>query len=162
MKVKSLSRVRPTLSDPMDCSQPGFSVHGIFQAEYWSGVPLPYMQNFCLQLQNANFPFWDNCFLSEGCVQLSAHMQYRDDSYLLNFLTFTHLLSMSLSSVASLILGTCRYSINILLEYDWNSWYTLVIHTRCSSRKCEGFLKFFVYTNIYAVLTLHSENDENK
>ena len=31
----------PTLSDPMDCSSPGSSVHGIFQAEYWSGVPLP-------------------------------------------------------------------------------------------------------------------------
>ena len=30
MKVKSLSRVR--LCDPMDCSLPGFSVHGIFQA----------------------------------------------------------------------------------------------------------------------------------
>ena len=25
----------------MDCSLPGSSVHGIFQQEYWSGVPLP-------------------------------------------------------------------------------------------------------------------------
>ena len=35
MKVKSESEVaqlRPTLSDPMDCSPPGSSVHGIFQA----------------------------------------------------------------------------------------------------------------------------------
>ena len=35
MKVKSESEVAqscPTLSDPMDCSLPGFSVHGIFQA----------------------------------------------------------------------------------------------------------------------------------
>ena len=35
MKVKSESEVAqscPTLSDPMDCSQPGSSVHGIFQA----------------------------------------------------------------------------------------------------------------------------------
>ena len=30
-----------TLSNPMDCSLPGFSVHGILQEEYWSGVPLP-------------------------------------------------------------------------------------------------------------------------
>ena len=30
VKVKLLSRVR--LSDPMDCSPPGFSIHGIFQA----------------------------------------------------------------------------------------------------------------------------------
>ena len=45
MKVKSESEVAqscPTLS--MDCSLPGSSVHGIFQAEYWSGVPLPCVQ----------------------------------------------------------------------------------------------------------------------
>ena len=29
-----------TLSDPMDYSLPGSSIHGIFQAKYWSGVPL--------------------------------------------------------------------------------------------------------------------------
>ena len=35
MKVKSESEVAqscPTLSDPMDCSLPGFAIHGIFQA----------------------------------------------------------------------------------------------------------------------------------
>ena len=35
MKVKSESEVSqscPTLSDPMDCSPPGSSIHGIFQA----------------------------------------------------------------------------------------------------------------------------------
>ena len=31
----------PTLSDPMDCSLPGSSVHGFSRQEYWSGVPLP-------------------------------------------------------------------------------------------------------------------------
>ena len=30
----------PALSDPMDCSLPGSSVHGIFRQEYWSGLPL--------------------------------------------------------------------------------------------------------------------------
>ena len=36
MKVKSESEVAqscPTLSDPMDCSPPGSSIHGIFQAK---------------------------------------------------------------------------------------------------------------------------------
>ena len=35
MKVKSESEVAqsfPTLRDPMDCSSPGSSIHGIFQA----------------------------------------------------------------------------------------------------------------------------------
>ena len=30
-----------TLCDPMDCSPPGSSVHGILQPEYWSGLPFP-------------------------------------------------------------------------------------------------------------------------
>ena len=39
MKVKNESEVAqscPTLSDPMDCSLPGSSVHGIFQARVLS------------------------------------------------------------------------------------------------------------------------------
>ena len=44
MKEKSESEVAQsclTLSDPMDCSLPGSSVHGFSRQEYWSGVPLP-------------------------------------------------------------------------------------------------------------------------
>ena len=43
MKVKTESEVTqscPTLSDPMDCSPPGFSVHGILQASVleWGAI----------------------------------------------------------------------------------------------------------------------------
>ena len=43
MKEKRESDVAqscPTLSDPMDCSLPGFSVHGIFQARVleWGAI----------------------------------------------------------------------------------------------------------------------------
>ena len=31
----------PTLCNPMDCSPPGSSVHGVCQAKHWSGLPLP-------------------------------------------------------------------------------------------------------------------------
>ena len=44
MKVKSESEVAQsclTLSDPMDCSLPGSSVHRFSRQQYWSGVPLP-------------------------------------------------------------------------------------------------------------------------
>jgi len=45
MKVKSESEVTqscPTLSDPMDCSPSGFSIHGIFQARIleWAAIAL--------------------------------------------------------------------------------------------------------------------------
>ena len=54
MKVKSESQVAqscPTLSDPMDCSPPGSSVHGIFQARVleWGAIafsaPLDYFDD---------------------------------------------------------------------------------------------------------------------
>ena len=58
MKVKSQSEVSqscPTLSNPMDCSLPGSSVHGIFQArilEYYyfllQGIFLTQRLNPCL------------------------------------------------------------------------------------------------------------------
>ena len=31
----------PSLCNPMDCSQPGSSVHGFSRQEYWSGLPFP-------------------------------------------------------------------------------------------------------------------------
>ena len=55
MKVKSESEVTQsclTLSDPMDCSLPGSSVHGLFQARVleWGAIAF---SNFCLyQLVN--------------------------------------------------------------------------------------------------------------
>ena len=50
MPLKLYARMRakllqscPTLCDPVDCSPPGFSVHGIFQARIleWVAVPPP-------------------------------------------------------------------------------------------------------------------------
>ena len=48
MKVKSESEVAqscPTLSDPMDCSLPGSSVHWIFQARVLEWGAIAFMQN---------------------------------------------------------------------------------------------------------------------
>ena len=45
MKVKSESEVAqscPTLPDPMDCSLPGSSVHGIFQARVLESVAIAF------------------------------------------------------------------------------------------------------------------------
>ena len=55
MKVKSESEVAqscPTLSDPMDCSLPGSSIHGIFQARVleWDAVAFSEVVPRCLLL----------------------------------------------------------------------------------------------------------------
>ena len=48
MKVKSESEVTqscPTLSDPMDCSPPGSSIHGIFQARVLEWGAIAFSEN---------------------------------------------------------------------------------------------------------------------
>ena len=57
MKVKSESEVAqlcPTLSDPMDCSLPGSSTHGIFQARVleWGAIAFSVYSFTCVQLCN--------------------------------------------------------------------------------------------------------------
>ena len=43
MKVKSeVAQSCPTLSDPMDCSLPGSSVHGVFQARVLEWVAIAF------------------------------------------------------------------------------------------------------------------------
>jgi len=54
MKVKSEREVAqscPTLSDPMDCSLPGSSVHGIFQARILEWVSIAFSQDVTELLQ---------------------------------------------------------------------------------------------------------------
>ena len=64
MKVKSESEVAqscPTPSDPMDCSPPGSSVHGIFQARVleWGAIAFssgfPYFLQFKSEFGNKEF-----------------------------------------------------------------------------------------------------------
>ena len=54
MKVKSESEVTescPTLSDPMDCSPPGSSIHGIFQARVleWGAIAFSVYAEYIMQ-----------------------------------------------------------------------------------------------------------------
>ena len=54
MKVKSESEVTPlcpTLSDPMDCSPPGSSVHGIFQARVLEWGAIAFSKQVLSQVQ---------------------------------------------------------------------------------------------------------------
>ena len=60
MKVKSESEVAqlcPTLSDLMDCSLPGSSIHGIFQARVleWVAIGFPYFLPFKSEFGNKEF-----------------------------------------------------------------------------------------------------------
>ena len=53
MKVKSESEISqpcPTLSDPMDCSLPGSSIHGIFQARVLEWVAIAFSNDMLVGL----------------------------------------------------------------------------------------------------------------
>ena len=55
MKVKSECEVTqpcPTLSDPMDCSLPGSSIHGIFQARVleWGAIPFSNLRSLEIEI----------------------------------------------------------------------------------------------------------------
>ena len=56
MKVKNESEVTqlcPTLSDPMDCSLPGSSIHGIFQAEVLEWGAIAFSVNWGSPVENS-------------------------------------------------------------------------------------------------------------
>ena len=58
MKVKSESEVAQlclTLSDPMDCSLPGSSIHGIFQARVLEWVAISEQYGGSLKYENYNY-----------------------------------------------------------------------------------------------------------
>ena len=62
MKVKSDSEVAqscPTLSDPMDCSLPGSSIHGIFQARVLEWGAIAFSEHYSHLNSNSNFPFFN-------------------------------------------------------------------------------------------------------
>ena len=71
MKVKSESEVAqlcPTPSDPMDCSPPGPSVHGIFQARVLQWVAIAFSDN----------ALWVTVPVAESCPSCCLHITLSD------------------------------------------------------------------------------------
>ena len=51
-----VAQLCPTLCDPVDHSLPRSSIHGIFQAKYWSGLLFPSPEDFPNQGSNPGHP----------------------------------------------------------------------------------------------------------
>ena len=75
----------PTLCDPMDCSPPGFSVHGILQPRILEWVAMPSSRgSSCPGIEPASVVscigrqvLYHKCHLGGGCVCVRAHMRAR-------------------------------------------------------------------------------------
>ena len=75
MKEKSESEVAqlcPTLSDPMDCSLPGSSAHGIFQARILEWGAITFSRMFICLYPNAGLPL---SLLPRSQVKSSTQVQ---------------------------------------------------------------------------------------
>ena len=75
MKVKSESKVAqscPTLSDPMDCSPPGSSIHGIFQARALEWVAVAFSSP---DYADVNLSYSFSCCMEPHCVDVN-HIFY--------------------------------------------------------------------------------------
>ena len=78
MKVKSENEVAqlcPTLSDPMDCSLPGSSLHGIFQARVleWGAIAFSELhpnspQSQLIPVSTLKFKVSDKCHPKQVCM----------------------------------------------------------------------------------------------
>ena len=81
MKVKSESEVAqscPTLSDPMDCSPPGSSVHGIFQTRVHSSPLINVGLNvFKPKLQGPKIWVWKTPLVSHSKVIPPSSLVFR-------------------------------------------------------------------------------------
>ena len=97
MKVKSESEVAqscPTLSDLMDCSPPGSSVHGIFQARElewgaiaFSDIVSPSLAIFFALKSTVSYLYCHFCFLSID-IPLHSFFFHSFTFYTLDFLKF--------------------------------------------------------------------------
>ena len=65
--MKSESEVAqscPTLRDPMDCSLPGSSVHGIFQARVLEWGAIAFSEGYTIGYQSSGPLYFELCFFS--------------------------------------------------------------------------------------------------
>ena len=90
MKVKSESEVAqscPTLSDPMDCSLPGFSVHGVFQARVLESCAIAFSTHFFIDVlywiqEVSSFIVCRKGFIINKCYSVKCFTAYTEMGHL--------------------------------------------------------------------------------
>ena len=111
--VVSITQLCLTLCDPMDCSPPGSSIHGTFQARILEWAAIPFSRGSS-QTRDQNLGF-------SQCRQILYHLSHRGSPhvtiYIVNiymyishiFYLFVYHCTLSLL----LCLGCCKYCCNV-------------------------------------------------
>ena len=116
MRVKSESEVAqscPTLSDPMDCSLPGSSIHGILQARVleWVAIALSHVyltlkllilnnMFYCLLWSTVSTDISENVIVIDGSRSIHSI-----DCLILNYVLIVHF-SLILTKICLSIVGS--------------------------------------------------------
>ena len=94
IKVKSESEVAqscPTLQDPMDCSLPGSSVHGIFQARVleWGAIAFSvWIYSYLNCNEKVHIPLPGFTFYLQDYTSIYVYPCYTKDNMLVNMLLY--------------------------------------------------------------------------
>ena len=124
MKVKSESEVTqscPTVSNPMDCSLPGFSVHGIFQARVLEWVAIAFSLQHRQRIKKQRHYFANKGPSSQRYGFSSSHiwmweLEYKESWTLKSWCFWTVVLEKTLESPLD-----CKVIKPVILEGNW-SW----------------------------------------
>ena len=109
----------PTLCDPMDCSLPGSSVHGIFQARILEWVAIPFsMGSSRLRLQT-----WVSCIIGRFftiCSTREAHYGELYNYFIKSqFNNIKYIVSLSHSVMSETLWSQGLYSTRLLCPWNF-------------------------------------------
>ena len=135
MKVKSESEVAqscPTLSDPVDCSLPGSSIHGIFQARVleWGAIAFSHF----LSLGFHFGPFLEFLFLYFHCPSISYTLSSKYIGALSTLITVVLNSRCDHSNISAISKSDFMLSISLQDFLSFSMFYNYFLNscTRCS------------------------------
>ena len=127
---ESVSQLCPTFCHPMDCSPPGFSVHGILQARILEWVAIPFFQEI---LPTEIKPSLPNCRQIFCCLSgsLRRTAKWYSCTYICSFSNSIHVLLQNIEVTVlytSLLLFSRSVVSNSLWPHDGTRPAFLVLH----------------------------------
>ena len=79
-----VAQLCPALCNPMDCSPPGYCLHGIFQAKVVEWVTIPLLQGiFPTQGLNPSLPY-----CRQNCRQILYHLSHQGSPRILEWVAY--------------------------------------------------------------------------
>ena len=140
MKVKSESEVAqscPTLSDPMDCSPPGSSIHGIFQARVleWGAIAFANIQNKDALIWHSQPVNWEWDLKMLGPEESCSVGEVADKSFLEAVVTVALAGWSLVKGICHISSGVCAQVLGAVVTIEPPNWLCgtiLGVTTSCS------------------------------